>query len=1131
MAYTVNTSAAALNRAFNNANATPTAFAATAAELTAGTIAAANKFDDGTLSDLALSTKVLTNMGILPSTVAEVVALEAALADYFATTGKGNRGFVVLQLSEAVSAITETTNPLYVYYGAAAVAWNTEVAAQVTDATGVAYALTTSSDTFTAGSNADTFSGILTTLSSTGTFQVTDKIDGGAGNDSISLSLATDWTGFTTGNLANVETLNITNASVGDRAFNAKGVTGVTSYVIDANDAGVTLTNVAAIPAVTLSNQNASSADAFSLSFTAGSAPTTGTADAITLNVSDVGRAVVAATTTTAEVAAAPSTIALNSIETANIVTSGTSVDIDLTNSSGLTKLNVSGSAATTIASSGAALTSYDASGSTGAVTMTIANGTDGRISSIKGGSGVDKITVQTADLVGNAIVVGGSGADTLTLDGAGATIQLQMSEVETLALKATSAMTFSGAKATGLTTVSSTSANTAAVTMLSMGAGALEFKASGDTVEAGDISTDGTGAVTVTYSASAAQLLAATTSAAPAADYTANSTTGTLTVNVNAFVNTTSSTVTANKAGALVVATTSGKTTDVTPVEKTILGGTITAGAAESIVVNSAGLIGADSSNFATIAAASATTANVTSSGAAYLILDTESLEELAITAGTTFNTTGSDFSALQVATADVAKGTLTLEALAAISSLKVTGAGVASGSESTASIGNLGSTSNDYGLTLTASGLRGGLTVGTMNVGAGNAINVDISGVRGASGITTQLGNIGSSTAGAVTVNAAGVTGGLKIGTVSAAGNITITSSTTKAFEVGTISGGTTGNVTLSLDNTLGAATIGTVAGKSVTIDASDTLGGVVGPSTSVNGTTTTANTFDVTAKTAADVAVSTLAASAVKVSAASGSTALTVALTGGTLADQVQIADVATVASIDVTGNLGTGTDVIKFTSQWATSTANQTFSISGLTGYETSTLTGSASGNTITGGAGADTIDGLAGNDVISGGAGADVITGGTGADTLTGGASADTFIFDDGDSLVGSYDTITDFGTTDKIIMTVDGTATVITRSDDKSASATTQPTITNGVASFTGMTTAADYDTLSEKATLLATSADANETVMFVHGSDTFLFIETSGDDLVIKLTGVALSQAGTEATNSGSTGLTGFGA
>lgn len=79
-------------------------------------------------------------------------------------------------------------------------------------------------------------------------------------------------------------------------------------------------------------------------------------------------------------------------------------------------------------------------------------------------------------------------------------------------------------------------------------------------------------------------------------------------------------------------------------------------------------------------------------------------------------------------------------------------------------------------------------------------------------------------------------------------------------------------------------------------------------------------------------------------------------------------------------------------------------------------------GSKPAETISGFGGNDTIYGGGGNDTILGGDGDDRIQGDTGADMLTGGAGNNTFAFHwyDSPDVAGSFDTITDFKSTDTI---------------------------------------------------------------------------------------------------------------
>jgi len=1109
MPYSVQSSAAALHRAFNGANPTPSAFAASVVSLTADTRAAAKSFDDGVLSDLALSTKVLTNMGILPSSVTEVKALEVALADYFTASGKDSRGFVVLQVAEILSGITATTDPLFVFYGAAATSWNTAVNAVVASAPISAF--TSGAADIVAGTAlADIFSAATSTLTSANTLSATDIVDGGAGDDTLNVTLNTDFTGFTSGSSVNIETISLTNAAQAARVYNAKGITGATTFAIDANDQQFTLSGLTSIPALKLSNQNGSTARAFDVEFAAASIPT-GSSDAMSIELKDVGRAAVSATTTAPAVTVQASTVTLSNIEIANVTTAGTTVDAAFGGT--LKTINLAGSAATTIASTPTTLTAFDASTSTGAVTASLTTGgTAGRITSIKGGTAVDKITADVVDLAANATIAGGVGADVLTLNGsAGGTKQYVMSDLETVTFGVTGALTFSGLKASGLTTVSSGSSNTQQVTLVAMGASPLEIKSSGSTVNAGAITTDSTGNVTISHSAASATLAAATTADAPLADYTAAEAAGVLTVNVGSFVDNTGSTVTANKASSVVINTTSGKTTDTAATQKTVLGGSVDAAKATSIAITSAGLIASSQGTAYTVNAAEATTATVNQgTDAAFLKLNTAKLQTLDVTSGNSFDLTGSTLTVLASVKADVAKGTFTLPNLATASSVTVTGAGTTTAAPSIASLGTLGQTSNTYGLTLTASGLAGGLTATNVTGGNGYTTNIDVSGVKANSGTTTavSLQAIGGSSAGAVTLNAKGVVGAVSMTTVDSVGAISITASPTKTFTMTNVtSAGNAGNVDVNLDGTVGAVKIGEFTGNTVTVKASDTIGGVKDAANAVNK-------FVVSAKSGANIEVSTLEASTITINSSSTSTGLAVALKGGSFVDTVTVNGVTGTTSLVLTGDLGLGTDSVTVNGQNYNGTATQTISLTNLNNYDVSSLTGSN------------------GKDVIVGSSGRDNIVGGRGQDTLTGGAGKDVFSFIAGDSSVSTPDTITDFtfGSSGDTIAWGSGAI----RSGNGNVTGAGITINANSVVSFA--TTPAD---IAAAVTAVSTGlATAGDFALFTFGGVSYAFI-SDGDaaattnDVVVILTGVTLPTtqltAGTD-TADAATGLTGFG-
>jgi hypothetical protein len=998
------------------------------------------------------------------------------------------------------------------------------------------FTLTTNADTFTGASGNDKVSGVISGLTTAATLNATDKLDGGAGTDSLSLSMAVNWGGNSSGFIKNIETINLTNTGTTDLSFDATGTSGVTEYGLTVPTLGnFTITNAATgLNTISLSGMKSATGASPTLttSFVSGAAEETRTTDVLTLKLNDVGNAtaVIGGVST-----ARNASLSLGSFETVNIEATGANT-VAFTGANTAKTYTAKGSGSLTIASVQSATTDVDVSALTGKFSGSFTANTTG-LKTIKTGSADDTVSVGIQQITGNAVISGGAGADVLNIRSSGAagavSVELQQSGFETVNLQtvADQTLSLSGAKTTDVATITHNSTTAQDVSFVSMGASNLTFISLGTTSTDGTsvattannktLSSDHSGTTQLTFTA-ASKSVTDKTAQLPTDDYSFTKTSG-LTIDVGQFVNATGASITANKATSVTLNIASGKND--AGAEQTRYSGALTAGEATSITINATGAM-----NGMDLSAAKATSVSITNGGTSAAVdanggadpvaLSIGSARTLSIASGHNFTTGTSAFAT------DVAKvQTLSLTAnariidttahnFAAVSSVTLSGAGTSSGAESQIKLANLGTaggagTGNAYNLSVVATGLKGNLTIGDLDTGAGYDITVDAKGVTGNTTITNALGG---TTSGTDIRN-------LSIDATGSGGTLTVSSNTTigAVGDISILAGGAAG-----AQIAVGGA--GAINGANVTVDVSNTTA-----VSDVAGAYTIGSSLNL--KTHALAAADTYT-----IGARAGATTMSLNLTTGINVDTVVVNGVAGLASITASGDLGSGADAVTISNNFSTA---QTVNISALANYDKATIITGAASDTITGGSGADTI------------------IAGRGTNTMTGGGGADIYIFNVGDSTYDATNTITDFsasqvdkityGATNITMMGGGGTGGAAGTAYTYTSALTGTPGVsisTRGVATFSGTATA--YDTLLEIAAILSeaanTQAGSGKAAFFRLASDTaasYLFISdgnTSGTgDTIVRLVGVSTPASGDAITlgtggDATATGIFGFG-
>lgn len=292
---------------------------------------------------------------------------------------------------------------------------------------------------FRTGADADVINGEINSQARTSTLNAGDQIDGGAGTDTLNVTLHNNFTGFTDGFMKNVEVVNLSNDGSKAYSFSAAKMEGVETYNLTG---AVNLKDVASTAAAV--NVADLASGAMSVAYAADAVK--GTEDALKLGLSNVG-------TAGEGKAEKPVSVTAAGIENLNVTASGANV-VDLSGVKDATALNVAGDGSLKVTNVAAGVKDVDASTATGALNLNLSAATN--VESVKLGSGDDKVVLK--NFMVDATLDGGAGNDEVVLDMKGVAnrvTQPQMTGVETLTIKdGTGKTTISGANTTGLETV-----------------------------------------------------------------------------------------------------------------------------------------------------------------------------------------------------------------------------------------------------------------------------------------------------------------------------------------------------------------------------------------------------------------------------------------------------------------------------------------------------------------------------------------------------------------------------------------------------------------------------------------------------------------------------------------------------